>query len=86
MSQALPAAAPAGDPIQTLGSVGVIDIEVIDDAATAAPLAEALAAGGIHAAEIRLRTPAALAAFGIMAGCPGFLTGAGTLVDHVRSR
>jgi hypothetical protein len=52
MSQARPPAAPAGDPIETLGSVGVIPVVVIDDAARAAPLAEALAAGGIHAADV----------------------------------
>lgn len=81
MSQARSPAAPAGDPIETLGSVGVIPVVVIDDAARAAPLAEALASGGINAAEITLRTPAAMAAIEIMAGYPGFLAGAGTLLD-----
>ena len=40
----------------------VIPVVVIDDAAQAAPLAEALLAGGISAIEITLRTSQALAA------------------------
>jgi hypothetical protein len=36
MSQARPPGAPAGDPIEGLGSVGVIPVVVIDDAAKAA--------------------------------------------------
>lgn len=48
MSQTRPPAAPAGDPIETLGSVGLIPVVVIDDAARAAPLAETLAVGDQH--------------------------------------
>jgi 2-dehydro-3-deoxyphosphogluconate aldolase/(4S)-4-hydroxy-2-oxoglutarate aldolase len=81
MSLTPPDAAPADDPIETLGAIGVIPVVVIDNAASAAPLAEALLAGGIRAAEITLRTPAAMAALEIMAGYSGFLAGAGTLLD-----
>jgi 2-dehydro-3-deoxyphosphogluconate aldolase / (4S)-4-hydroxy-2-oxoglutarate aldolase len=81
MSQTRPPAAPLPDPIETLGSVGVIPVVVIDDYTKAAPLTEALAAGGIYVAEITLRTPAAIPSLKIMAGCPGFLAGAGTLLD-----
>jgi 2-dehydro-3-deoxyphosphogluconate aldolase/(4S)-4-hydroxy-2-oxoglutarate aldolase len=80
MSLARPASA-ADDPIEILGSIGIIPVVVIDHAAQAAPLAEALIAGGIGTAEITLRTPAAIAALEIMAGYPGFLAGAGTLLD-----
>lgn len=71
----------AADPIGALGAIGVIPIVVIDDAAQAAPLAEALLSGGINGAEITLRTPAALAALAVMAACDGLLVGAGTLLE-----
>lgn len=45
-----------------LSSVPVMPVLVIEDEADALPLADALAAGGIHAVEITLRTPAALPA------------------------
>ncbi len=38
----------------------VIPVLVIDDAATARPLAEALVAGGLRVLEVTMRTPAAL--------------------------
>ena len=58
----------------------VVPVLVIDDAATARPLAEALVAGGLPALEITLRTPAALEAIREMAGVPGGVVGAGTLI------
>jgi Entner-Doudoroff aldolase len=70
----------ADDPIEIIGAIGIIPVVIIDDAAQAAPLAEALIAGGIGAAEITLPTPAAMAALEIMAPFPGFLVGAGTLL------
>lgn len=51
--------ATAVDPIDALGAIGVIPVVVIDDAAQAAPLAEALMSGGISGVEVTLRTPAA---------------------------
>lgn len=81
MSRVPPPTASAADPIGALGIVRIIPIVVIDDAAQAAPLAEALIAGGLPVAEVTLRTPAAVAAIEIMARQPGFLVGAGTLLD-----
>lgn len=58
----------------------VIPVLVIDDAATARPLAEALVAGGLRVLEVTLRTPAALDAIRAMKGVPGAIVGAGTVV------
>lgn len=58
----------------------IIPVIVIEDAATARPLAEALVAGGLPALEVTLRTPAALEAIRAMAQVPGGVVGAGTLV------
>ena len=59
----------------------VIPVLVIDDAATARPLAEALVAGGLRVLEVTLRTPAALEAIAEMKRVPGAIVGAGTVVD-----
>ena len=59
----------------------VIPVLVIDDAATAKPLAEALVAGGLRVLEVTLRTPAALEAIAEMKKVPGAIVGAGTVVD-----
>ena len=59
----------------------VIPILVIDDAATAKPLAEALVAGGLKVLEVTLRTPAALDAIREMKQVPGAIVGAGTVVN-----
>jgi 2-dehydro-3-deoxyphosphogluconate aldolase/(4S)-4-hydroxy-2-oxoglutarate aldolase len=58
----------------------VIPVLVIDDVRQAAPLAEALVAGGICALEVTLRTPAALEALAEMASVPGAVVGAGTVL------
>ena len=58
----------------------VIPVLVIDDLATARPLAEALVAGGLLALEVTLRTPMALDAIREMAKVPGGVVGAGTLL------
>lgn len=58
----------------------VIPVLVIDDAAIAAPLAEALVRGGLPALEVTLRTPAALDAIRAMAAVEGGVVGAGTLL------
>ncbi|MCG6558769.1 bifunctional 4-hydroxy-2-oxoglutarate aldolase/2-dehydro-3-deoxy-phosphogluconate aldolase [Ruegeria sp. 1NDH52C] len=58
----------------------IVPVLVIDDAAHARPLAEALVAGGLPALEVTLRTPAALEVIRIMAQVPGGVVGAGTLV------
>ncbi|VXC97322.1 bifunctional 4-hydroxy-2-oxoglutarate aldolase/2-dehydro-3-deoxy-phosphogluconate aldolase [Sphingomonas sp. AX6] len=59
----------------------VIPVLVIDDAATAKPLAEALVAGGLKVLEVTLRTPAALDAIREMKQVPGAIVGAGTVVN-----
>ncbi|MES2020420.1 MAG: bifunctional 4-hydroxy-2-oxoglutarate aldolase/2-dehydro-3-deoxy-phosphogluconate aldolase [Pseudomonadota bacterium] len=59
----------------------VIPVLVIEDAATARPLAEALVAGGLKVLEVTLRTPAALDAIREMKKVPGAIVGAGTVVN-----
>ena len=59
----------------------VIPVLVIDDVATARPLAEALVAGGLRVLEVTLRTPCALEAIAEMKKVDGAIVGAGTVVD-----
>jgi len=60
----------------------IVPIVVLDDVEAAAPLAEALLAGGLDVMEITLRTGAALGAIRrIAAAYPEMLLGAGTLLD-----
>jgi 2-dehydro-3-deoxyphosphogluconate aldolase / (4S)-4-hydroxy-2-oxoglutarate aldolase len=59
----------------------VIPVLVIDDAATARPLAEALVKGGLKVLEVTLRTPAALDAIAEMKKVEGAIVGAGTVVS-----
>jgi 2-dehydro-3-deoxyphosphogluconate aldolase / (4S)-4-hydroxy-2-oxoglutarate aldolase len=58
----------------------VIPVLVIEDAATARPLAEALVAGGLRVLEVTMRTPAALDAIREMKKVEGAIVGAGTVV------
>lgn len=68
--------------IQTIMTAGpVIPVLVIDDAAAARPLAEALVRGGIRTLEVTLRTPAALDAIREMKKVEGAIVGAGTVVN-----
>ncbi|UWQ16636.1 bifunctional 4-hydroxy-2-oxoglutarate aldolase/2-dehydro-3-deoxy-phosphogluconate aldolase [Jannaschia sp. M317] len=62
------------------GRAPVIPVLVLNDVAHAAPLAEALVAGGLPALEVTLRTPAALDCIRAMAQVPGGIVGAGTLL------
>lgn len=59
----------------------VIPVIVIDDAAHARPLAEALIAGGLPVLEVTLRTPAALDAIREMRKVEGAIVGAGTVLN-----
>ncbi len=59
----------------------VIPVLVIEDAAQARPIAEALVRGGVRALEVTLRTPAALEAIAEMAKVEGAVVGAGTVVN-----
>jgi 2-dehydro-3-deoxyphosphogluconate aldolase/(4S)-4-hydroxy-2-oxoglutarate aldolase len=60
----------------------VIPVLVVDDAAHARPLAEALVAGGLFALEVTLRTPAALEVIAEMAKVEGAVVGAGTVLNE----
>jgi 2-dehydro-3-deoxyphosphogluconate aldolase/(4S)-4-hydroxy-2-oxoglutarate aldolase len=60
----------------------VIPVLVIDDAADARPIAEALVAGGITALEVTLRTPAAIEVIVEMAKVEGAVVGAGTVLNE----
>jgi 2-dehydro-3-deoxyphosphogluconate aldolase/(4S)-4-hydroxy-2-oxoglutarate aldolase len=77
----------APDVLEALRAIRIVPVAVIDDGSRAGDVAEALSAGGIGCAEITLRTPAAIEAIGIMAGIPGFVVGAGTVLtaDQVDS-
>jgi len=68
------------DVIQQLARLRMVPVVVIDDAAVARPMAEALMAGGITCAEITLRTPAGIEAIRAAAQVDGFLVGAGTVL------
>lgn len=60
----------------------VIPVVVIDDIASAEPLARALLAGGIRTIEVTLRTPTALDAIGrIVHAVPEMIVGAGTVLN-----
>ena len=59
----------------------VIPVLVVDDVAHAAPLAEALVAGGLPVLEVTLRTPAAIDVIRAMSTVKGALVGAGTVLN-----
>ena len=83
-----PALDPVTDPVTDRGldvvafhgAHRLVPVVVVDREDRAQPLAEALAGAGLPSAEVTLRTPAALAAIAGMAGLPGFVVGAGTVV------
>ncbi len=60
----------------------VIPVLVLDDAAAARPLAEALVEGGLTVLEVTLRTPAALDVIREMAKVKGAIVGAGTVLNE----
>ncbi|MDP5278644.1 bifunctional 4-hydroxy-2-oxoglutarate aldolase/2-dehydro-3-deoxy-phosphogluconate aldolase [Sphingomonas sp. DG1-23] len=59
----------------------VIPVLVIEDAAQARPLAEALVKGGLRVLEVTLRTGAAIEAIAEMKKVEGAIVGAGTVVN-----
>lgn len=59
----------------------VIPVLVVEDPATARPLAEALVNGGLPVLEVTLRTPAALDCIRAMSEVPGGVVGAGTVLS-----
>ncbi|HEU0198698.1 MAG TPA: bifunctional 4-hydroxy-2-oxoglutarate aldolase/2-dehydro-3-deoxy-phosphogluconate aldolase [Nevskiaceae bacterium] len=65
-----------------LARAPVVPVVTIDDAQDALPMARVLAAGGIGAIEITLRTAAGMAAIRAIAdGAPDVVVGAGTVLD-----
>lgn len=67
--------------LEQLGTIGIIPVIALEDAADAAPLGEALLAGGLPCAEITFRTGAAADAIREMSAAhPDVLVGAGTVL------
>jgi 2-dehydro-3-deoxyphosphogluconate aldolase/(4S)-4-hydroxy-2-oxoglutarate aldolase len=67
--------------VEKLGEIGIIPVVAIEDAASAAPLGQALLDGGLPCAEITFRTAAAAEAIeNISAAHPDILVGAGTVL------
>lgn len=62
----------------------VIPVLVIDDVATARPIAEALVAGGLPILEVTLRTDCALDAIAEMKKVDGAIVGAGTVLNDAQ--
>ena len=75
----VPATSPSGNVLTALSAGRLMPIIVLDDAAAAAPLAEALATGGANCAEVTLRTTAAEPALRTMAEDGRLVMGAGTV-------
>jgi 2-dehydro-3-deoxyphosphogluconate aldolase/(4S)-4-hydroxy-2-oxoglutarate aldolase len=66
-----------------LSAAPVVPVLTVDDIRTAVPLARALAAGGLTAIEVTLRTPAAFDCIRAIAGeVAGVDVGAGTVLDR----
>lgn len=62
--------------------IGIIPVVVLEDEKDALPLANALVKGGLPAAEVTFRTPAAAKCIEIMSqNCPDLLVGAGTVLS-----
>ena len=69
--------------LETISRIGVIPVIALEDASKAVPLARALVAGGLPAAEVTFRTAAAEDAMrAICAEVPEMLVGAGTVLTR----
>ena len=66
---------------QIMQTAPVIPVLVIEDAAHAVPIAEALVAGGLPVLEVTLRTKAAIDVIKAMKQVPGAIVGAGTVLN-----
>jgi 2-dehydro-3-deoxyphosphogluconate aldolase/(4S)-4-hydroxy-2-oxoglutarate aldolase len=66
--------------IRTIAPTRIMPVAVVHELSQAAPLREALKAGGIKSIEVTLRTPRALEIIQIMSEDPDFLVGAGTVL------
>jgi len=65
---------------EELRKIRLVPVVVIEDAAQATPLAEAIVSGGLSCVEITLRTDEALTALGTMAARLDLQVGAGTVL------
>lgn len=72
-------AAGSTDVLQTISALRLVPVVVVDGVAQAAPLADALVAGGLPVAEVTFRTAAAAAAIDVLAARGDLLVGAGTV-------
>lgn len=72
--------------IKAVKAARVIPVMILDDVATARPIAEALVAGGLNVLEVTLRTDNALAVMAEMAKVEGAIVGSGTVrhADQMR--
>ena len=67
--------------LKRISEIGIIPVIAIEDASKAVPLAKALVAGGLPAAEVTFRTAAAEDAIRAIAReVPDMLLGAGTVL------
>ncbi len=71
---------------QIMRTAPVIPVLVIEDAAHARPIAEALVRGGLTVLEVTLRTPAALDVIREMSAVEGAIVGAGTVLNEADLR
>jgi len=70
-----------------LERVGIIPVIVLEKENDATPMAKALVAGGLPAAEVTFRTPAAPGCIHEMATkCPDILVGAGTVLNIAQAK
>ena len=68
--------------LQELSNIGIVPVIALEDARKAVPLAKALVAGGLPAAEVTFRTAAAEDAIkAIIAEVPEIIVGAGTVTN-----
>ena len=68
--------------LQELSNIGIVPVIALEDAKKAVPLAKALVAGGLPAAEVTFRTAAAEDAIkAIIAEVPEIIVGAGTVTN-----
>jgi 2-dehydro-3-deoxyphosphogluconate aldolase / (4S)-4-hydroxy-2-oxoglutarate aldolase len=74
------------NPAAVMKLAPVVPVLVIEDAAHARPIAEALVAGGLFALEVTLRTAAALEVIAEMAKVQGAVVGAGTVLNEADLR
>ncbi|HLT10523.1 MAG TPA: bifunctional 4-hydroxy-2-oxoglutarate aldolase/2-dehydro-3-deoxy-phosphogluconate aldolase [Micromonosporaceae bacterium] len=81
MAEGRPTGVDGSDALDALVADRVVPVIVLEDASAAAPLADALVAGGLHCAEVTFRTDAAEAALRAMATDDRLVVGAGTVVS-----